>query len=574
MIQGFVSANTTETVSVPGDYATLNEALAAIESWYIPASSYVDIVLASGSHTSTTATVFRHPCGERVRIKGTAFIQTSITSLNGSVSGSPGNYSVTLNVASVAGMAVNDYAVLAARGGTGPWQIHSGCWKITNVDTVNKRITVTNTARNASFPTTTLTTGTLNVLRTVLKYNGCDGIRTEGSKLGLLVNVAVVGNRTGDFSGITAAALDGTADPAKMTGTGAIVCGEFVGVCGFGANGVIANNGSFIFANSVASSNNVKYGFYAAVAAGIQAREAAGNGNDESGVISDYGGSAWVAGSHFCGNGGNGMLVFNGGHIIANEVVCSANVARGIDARLGVITGELATCSYNGNGGVLCQNGSQLAFDGSTASNNTGPGVEAKRGGVIRGEDLVASNNTTIGIHADLNGYIFADGATTAGNTTAQRRAERGGIIEDPVEVLAGRTLVRATISNDQSVAPSTETLVHYDAEQIDANGEFNAGTSIFTANGNRKLRLTAIIHTAQFASPDDHELRVKKNGTITAISLVTISNGDLTMAPLVVSDVFQVAPGDTLAIYYYQDGGTRTIVSGTTRSRLLIEEI
>jgi hypothetical protein len=126
------------------------------------------------------------------------------------------------------------------------------------------------------------------------------------------------------------------------------------------------------------------------------------------------------------------MFVFNGGHIIGNEVACSANVARGIDARLGVITAELATCRYNGTGGVLCQNGSQLAFDGSTASDNTGPGVECLRNGTVRGGTLTASNNSTFGIHAHLAGYVYATGATTAGNTTAQRRTQSGGMIEDP----------------------------------------------------------------------------------------------------------------------------------------------
>lgn len=566
--------NVTTTINVPGDYASLNAALESIEGRFIPASSFVDIVIAAGVDTSTTATVFRHPCGERVRINGFPYIQTPISSLQ-SVSGAAGAYSVAINVSSTSGMAAGDYAVVAARGGTGPWQIHSGAWEVLSIDSAT-RLTVKNTARNAAFPSTTLTSGSVNVLRTVLRYNGCDGIRVEGSKLGLLKNVMIVGNGAGDFSGLNAAGHDGVSGAdiiaSKMTGTGSIVCGEFVGVNGFGANGMVSNHGSSIFGNSSACCNNGKYGYYAAVASSLEAREGCGNGNATGGVIADYGGTAWVAGGHFCGNAGNGIFVFNGGHVVANEAACNANTERGIDVRIGDATAELANCNYNGTGGVLCRNGSRLAFDGSTASNNTGPGVECFRNGTIRGETLTASTNSTFGIMARLGGYVYAAGATTASNTTAQRRTHSRGIIEDPDGTLVEGALVRATLSADQVVA-AAETLVTFDTEQLDLTSEFATGTSIYTANSARRVRLHAEVHTL-FDVSDNHELRVKKNGSVVAISPMNTSAASFAKCVLAIVDVFDLVSTDTLAVYYYQDGGARTIIGGVTESRLIIEEV
>ncbi len=577
-IAGAIGHGEVRTVNVPADYATLTEAVEAIGDWLIPATSFVDIVVAAGHYAAVdTATVWRQPCGERVRIKGADYLQSSISSLQ-SVSGAAGAYSVAINVSSTAGAAVGDYALVAARGGTGPWQIHSGCWEITAINS-STRLTVKNTARNAAFPSTTLTSGSVNVLRTVLTYNGCDGIRAEGSKLGLLINVAIIGDGTGDFSGINCAGHDGVGGSdiiaSKMSGTGSIVCGEFVGVNGFGANGIVSNHGSSVFANSAACCNNGKYGFYAAVASAIEAREGCGNGNEEGGVIADYGGTAWVAGAHLCGNGANGIFVFNGGHVVANEVACDANAAWGADVRFGDATIEIASCGYNGQGGALCQNGSRLAFDGSTASNNTGPGVEVLRGGTIRGEDLIAENNTTYGIKAGAGGFIYAPNATLSGNTTSNRRLDPGGTIEDENGTDWNKALVHATVSADQTISINTETLLDFDTQQVDASGEFDAGTSIYTASvvkSQRRLRVTVAVDMT-YGAADVYELRLKKNGAVVSTTIYTAPTGS-GRASLMLTDVVEVVPGDTLAAYIFQNGGSRTVRSGATLTRLLIEEI
>ncbi len=577
-VRGIVAPDTTETVSVPGDYATLNEAVEAIASWFIPGTSFVDIEVAAGHYAaSTEATVFRQSCGERVRIVGADYLQEDIVSLHAAPTGAAGAWSVVLNIADTAGMSVGDYAVVAARGGTGDWEIHSGAWRITAIDTVNDRITVLNTAQNAAFPTTTLTDGTVNVLRTVLTYNGCDGIRTEGSKLGLLKNVMIVGDGTGDFSGLNAAGHDGEGGDvaSKMSGAGSIVCGEFVGVSTFGANGMVANHGSSIFANSAACSNNGKYGFYAAVASAIEAREACGNGNETGGVIADYGGTAWIAGSHFCGNGGSGAFVFNGGHLVGNEVACCANVELGGDIRFGDATLELAKCNGNGTGGVLCYNGSRLAFDGSTASGNTGPGVRALRGGTIRAEDVTAEDNTTFGLLAEQGGYIYAPDATLSGNTTANRRLAPGGTIEDETGIGWNRAFVHATVSVDQSISLNTETLLDFDTQQTDDSGEYDPTTATYTASTAKSLRRLSVSIAVDmtYSAGDTYELRLKKNGAViaTTIYLAPTASG---RASLMLTDLVEVVPGNTLTAHIFQNGGTRTVRSGTTLTRLLITEL
>ncbi len=572
-----IPPDATTVINVPADYPSLNDALAAIGLRFIPSTSFVDIMLASGPDTLAAASVFRHPCGERIRIKGTPYIQKSISSLQ-SVTGTPGAYLVTINVGDTTGIATGDYAVVAARGGTGPWQIHSGAWEITNVDTVSNRVTVKNTARNAAFPVTTLTSGTVNVLRTVLHYNGFDGVRVEGSKLGLLQNVMIVGNGAGDFSGINVAGHDGVGGSdiiaSKMNATGSLVCGEFVGVSGFGANGIVCNHGSSVFANSVACSNNGKYGFYAAVASAIEARECCGNGNGTGGVIADYGGSAWVAGAQFCGNLGNGIFVFNGGHVIANEVACIANTARGVDARFGDVDAELATCNYNETGGVLARNGSRLAFDGSTASFNTGPGAEAYRGGVIRAEGITASNNSTFGIFANMGGYIAAPTLTAASNGTANRRIAPTGVIEDETGVSWNQAFVRATISVDQTISTGTETLLNFNTEQLDSSGEF--GSSTYTATvvkSFRRLRVTVAVDM-NITVVDQYELRLKKNGTLVSTSIFVGPTG-AGRSCLILTDIFEIVPGDTIAAYIFQNSGSnKTVRGGATLTRLLIEEI
>lgn len=134
-----LSANTTKTIGAGGDFATIAEGVAWAKT-ILPTIGTPTLSLLDGTH------VFDQQLGlnrTAVTISAqNAPLSVSITSVQGAPTGSAGNWTYVLNCASVAGISVGEFIVIAVgAGGTDGSKI-CGCHEITNVDGVNNRITI------------------------------------------------------------------------------------------------------------------------------------------------------------------------------------------------------------------------------------------------------------------------------------------------------------------------------------------------------------------------------------------------------------------------------------------------
>lgn len=117
----------------------------------------------------------------------------SVTGFLG-VTGTAKAYQVTLSLSDASNASVGDYLMVRHDiAGTGFFHIHCGGWKILSINGNN--VTVLNTSHTQSFPTQTVTSATAVIVKSILKYSGCDGLRPEGGGcIGIINNVAIVGD--------------------------------------------------------------------------------------------------------------------------------------------------------------------------------------------------------------------------------------------------------------------------------------------------------------------------------------------------------------------------------------------
>jgi hypothetical protein len=177
--------------SVSTPWLTLNKALTYLDDYLIAPGTTVTIQIGDGTYNWTATDTIDHPNGERINIVGENTYDISLTSIQSS-SGPAGAWSVIINVSSVANAAVNDYLLIPynVSGGIRPETL-AGCWIITNVDAVNTRLTVTSTNQHTSAPSGAVA-GTVTIVKTVIEYDGCDGISvSENGKLGLIEKLVV-----------------------------------------------------------------------------------------------------------------------------------------------------------------------------------------------------------------------------------------------------------------------------------------------------------------------------------------------------------------------------------------------
>jgi len=358
------------TLNVPSQYSTIRAALDSIRDAFIPSNVTVTIQVAPGTYTHTSPIVIQHPCGSQIRIIGATPVTTTLTGV-GTITGSAGNWSVPLQVQSASGIAVGDYVIVKDTSGTGDHYALRGVWEVTGVS--GNTVTVKNTHRKSTFPTFTVSGGTVVALKTILKFNGCSGIV---ACLGYLNNIAIVGNLTSGTCGI---AVGRISENQAEEGVGAVVCGDNVGVSSF-HTGLLAMSGT-IYAVGVASCGNNDLGFHAIHAGNIYANYATANGNGTAGFQAFYGGDICAFRATANGNGSTGFSARSSGSIFANLAVANNNH-----------TGFLAGLSGN------------IYANYATASGNT------------------------YGFRAWLIGGIWAESSTASGNTT-DYRAERMGYI-------------------------------------------------------------------------------------------------------------------------------------------------
>lgn len=349
-----ITAN--KTINVPGDFATIQAALDSLKKAWIPRDVTVTIQVASGAFNHTSPIIVDHPCGSRIKIIGATPITTSITG-NGTVTGSAGNWSVPILVQSTSGIAAGGYVIIRDTAGTGDHYAFRGIWKVISVDSATQ-ITVQNTHRAGTFPTATLSGGTVVALKTILEFTSSTGLIVRpGTTLGFIDNIALVGDGSNN-NGIDI----GVDDATGTRGYAAIKAGSNFGVNGFGGNGIFAVSAGFIF-----------------------------------GPV------------YSCGNGGYGVLGRLPGVVIGTGVF-SGNGASGVLANLGLIVANKSTACGNKYSGFATEAGGRVDCNTCIATGNGDKGFFSSNGGFIYAANTTAFGNTNSDYGAYNGSTIFALG--------------------------------------------------------------------------------------------------------------------------------------------------------------------
>ena len=206
-----VGADLTLYVSTAGDddtgegtsaspWATLARAMEHLKDKWIAQDATVTIDVAAGTYTATTATDLSHPCGARIKISGATPLSKTLSSIYSS-SGGASNWTLVLQLNNVTGISAGDFVLIRTTSGGSLPEMVRGCHKITAVDSGNSRITIASNHSHTTAPSGTVT-GTVDIVQTVLQYNGCHGLTLTRSHFQEINNLVVAGNRTASTKGM------------------------------------------------------------------------------------------------------------------------------------------------------------------------------------------------------------------------------------------------------------------------------------------------------------------------------------------------------------------------------------
>lgn len=219
---GIVDTNTTLYVSTTGSdatgvgsegnpWATPQAAFNFLADKWIKTGVTVTIQLADGVYSFSETQVLTHPCGRAITVTGTTTYTKTLNSIQSS-SGSAGAWTYVLNLSNVDDITTSDYVTIRGTTGGTNHEVIEGCWPVTAVDAVNKRITVSVSHSGSSAASGAVTTNALTVLKTVCTFpNNTDGFQADGCSLGLLTKLAIVGSGTDSGDGIGVYASNGGA---------------------------------------------------------------------------------------------------------------------------------------------------------------------------------------------------------------------------------------------------------------------------------------------------------------------------------------------------------------------------
>jgi hypothetical protein len=405
-----ISTNTTLTVKASGgDFTTIQAALDSLKSKRINSDVTVTISVDPGLFTHTATILFRHPQGNRINLVGAAPVTTTLTSLV-SFSGTTGNYSVTLNVNNTAGMTIGDYCIIRGSTGTGEHRAVMGCWEITNIPS-GTQIVVKNTYRKTVAPTLTITGGSLDCLKTILKFNGCDGI-LPGSATGYIYNLAIVGNGAANTDGVN------VSQRGYNYGNHIIYLGyssstpHSLGINGFGRYGVAQASCADLWMWNVAVSNCGSYGVYAYNQSKIAGTGIISSGNLSIGFYASDGAFITAVSSFAIGNATVGFYTFN---------------RSGINAEFSEAVGNIYS-------GFQCLGTSYIYAKTSKSLNNGYHGYSSSYNGMIYAQSSVATGNGAAinyyGYWSSNGGHVRADSTTASGNFSGDYFAEHFSFIK------------------------------------------------------------------------------------------------------------------------------------------------
>ncbi|EON2766771.1 phage tailspike protein [Escherichia coli] len=472
-------AATTGTIVVPaGDY-TANPTLANVPDVlkFLSRANFLGkltINLPAGAVNLSEKTIIRSQNVHNLSIAGVKH-STTIAGLVG-VTGSKKSYLVTVSLNDTSNASVGDVVMIRHDiTGTGGYHIHCGGWVVTAVSGNN--VTVKNTCHLSEFPTSTITGGSVVILKSILKYAGCDGIIAAGAGcIKSIDGVAIVGDYdlasgTGTigahgFSLTTPDITVDITDPSNVVfdASGCIAIGPDLAIVGFGEQGFVASERSGVVSNFISSCSNRKRGVYAE-GAHIRGKFMLCSGNGEDGIISDIGGAIQANGSVCSGNGLNGFWSFNNSELSAPSGVACGNSTNGIEARsLSKVNFENGRSYLNARNGVSASYGGNIAFTGGTSSDNVIDGIYSVYNATVAANNASSKNNRRYGVNCTDSMIVMTGSGDVSGNVAANYIDNGGGVIIDtegeviPVNAHPQRNLMlrNATTLSGCDISPSS----------------------------------------------------------------------------------------------------------------------
>jgi hypothetical protein len=332
-----------KTINVPGDYSTIQAALDSLKNVWIPKDVTVTIQVAAGNYTITSPIIITHPCGNQIQLIGASPATTSITGV-GSVSGQAGNYSVQIEVSSTAGITAGNYVIIKNTTGSNDYHAFDGIWKVNSVDS-STQITVQNTHRASSFPSASLSGGTVVILSTLILATNCVGILiTPNSAIGLIDNIGLIGNGSSAPVGLWV----GVTPDLNQRGSATAICGGTFGINGFN-NGInITNNSSLALPNYsyCCICGNSAIGVYLTRSCTVNMVYSICNGNGSFGFQGEIGCAIQADSAIVKGNGNNGFRANTCSTISAPSSNASGNGTADYYATWGSF---ILACNYSGS---------------------------------------------------------------------------------------------------------------------------------------------------------------------------------------------------------------------------------
>ncbi len=427
-----VAATSGTIIVPPGDY-TATPTLSQVPSVLKLLSraefrGSLTINLPVGTVNLSEKTLIRSQNVHKLSISGITY-STTLTGLVG-VSGIPKSYLVTLSLADASNVSVGDIVMIRHDiTGTGGYHIHCGGWVVTAVS--GKNVTVKNTCHLSELPTSTITGGTVVILKSILRYAGCDGIVAAGAGCIKTINgVAIVGDYdlvagTGTIGahGFSLATPDITVaiqDPSNVVfdASGCIAIGPDLAIVGFGEQGVVASERSGVVSNFISSCSNRKRGVYSE-GAHIRGKFMLCSGNGEDGIIADIGGAIQANGSVCSGNGLNGFWSFNHGFLGAPGGIACGNYTNGGESRgPGALNLQNGKSYLNRLIGVTASNSGAVIFTNSTATQNGTDGLVAVYDGLISAANANSTSNGRYGVNVTHAKIVLKGSGEVTGNTT------------------------------------------------------------------------------------------------------------------------------------------------------------
>lgn len=400
----------TITVGSGGDYATLTAARVAIETVFPTSNNNITINVLPGVVSEPDYIYWPRHDGKYIGINGTTYT-TSITSVQSS-SGSTGTWSIILNVASVDNIAIGDYiSCLAPSGGTLTTYL-AGLFKVTNVDAVNTRITVSSTHKAVAAPSGAVS-GSIKIYKSIVHFTGTSGfLAWDGGAILYINNVVVEGDGTASTVGIDIQDLGRVS--TQGFGVANFATGIFVGnsnsnlqsvaVSGCTGVGYLAGDTAQLGTDNCVSSGNGSHGFDVSLASSHLGNTVISTGNGGHGFRTSYGCGWYVASAQATGNAlwghkGNGI---NG----------IADIVTGSNNGYGLSNYDIVTSS---NGCLVLEDTTHKSVSNSDYSD----GIIYKKGGSTFIHDFNYGNNGTVTTEG-FNLFLGNSGNLSLGATATQ----------------------------------------------------------------------------------------------------------------------------------------------------------